>query len=182
MQTRDPSQPIWPVRLAWLAVFIATSLLFSAVLRCAVPLVAFVAICALRQRRREALLSVAVIWLAVEGLGFTALHFPVEPSAFAWAAAVGGALLAATGAAASVARNTRGIARVVGTLLTAFCAYEGLLVAVTLAAGASLQAYTPTILLQVLALNGATFAGLLAVRALAAEARARHRLSAIKRA
>ena len=174
MQTRRSALLSWPTRLIWLAIFIGTAVLFSTVLKCAVPLVAFAAICALRQSRRAALLSVGIVWLAIETIGFTALHFRAVPSAFGWGAAVGGALLAATGAAGAVADRTSGAIRIVTVFAAALCLYEGVLIAVTLAVGASLQAYTPVILLQVLVLNAVTFAGLLAVRALKAGAPARH--------
>ena len=177
MQTRYSALPSWPTRIVWPAVFIGTAVLFSTVLGCAVPLVAFAAICALRQSRRAALLSVGLVWLAIEAIGFTALHFPAVPSAFGWGAAVGGALLAATGAANAVAERTSGAIRIVTVFAVTLCLYQGLLIAVTLAVGASLQAYTPDILLQVLFLNAVTFAGLLAVRALKAGAPARHNTS-----
>ena len=140
MQTRESALPFRPSRLIWLAVFIGTAVLFSTVLGCAVPLVAFAAICALRQSRRAALLSVGIVWLAIEAIGFTALHFPAVPSAFGWGAAVGGALLGATGAAAAAAGRTSGVIRIVTAFAVALGLYEGILIAVTLAVGGSLQA------------------------------------------
>jgi hypothetical protein len=177
MQTRESALPAWPIRLIWLAVFVATAVLFSTVLGCAVPLVAFAAICALRQSRRAALLSVGLLWLAIEAIGFTALHFPAIPSAFGWGMAVGAALLAATGAASAVAGRTRGAMRIVMAFVVTLGLYESILIAITLAVGARLQAYTPGILLQVSFLNAVTFAGLLAVRALKAGFPARHSVS-----
>lgn len=163
MKTHDPLR----TRLAWLAAFVAASLVFTLGLGCEVPLIAFAAICGMRQTRREALMFVAVVWLVDELVGFTAWHYPMTPVGLGWAAAVGTAILAATWVAASAARRISGVAGTVAALLSAFAVYEGLLLAASMVAGAVTQeAFTPAILGQVLAFNAATFAGLLAVRAL----------------
>lgn len=173
MQNRAISLLRGSAPLAWLAALIATGFVFIALLGCAVPLIAFAAICALRQHSRHALLSVAVIWLALESLGFTALHFPLEPSALGWAAAVGIALLTATAAAAMLARHTHGATRIVTTFAAVLCLYEALLATTTWAVGGSLQAFTPVVLLQVSALNALAYAGLVVARAFTAGAVAR---------
>lgn len=167
MKTNDPSHAALRTRLVWLAAFVGASLVFTLGLGCEVPLIAFAAICGLRQTRREALLFVAGIWLVDELVGFTAWHYPLTLAGLGWAAAVGVAILAATWAVAGATRRTSGIAGVIAALLGAFAVYEGLLWIVSMAAGAATkEAFTPVILAQVLAFNAATFAGLLAVRAL----------------
>lgn len=167
MKTHDPSQAPLRTRLAWLAAFIGASLVFTLGLGCEVPLIAFAAICGLRQKRREALLFVAAVWLVDELVGFSAWHYPMTASGFGWAAAVGVAILMTTWAVGIVARRLAGAAGIVAAFTGAFVLYEVLLGATSFAAGAmTREAFSPAILGQVLALNGATFAGLLAVRAL----------------
>lgn len=167
MKTHDPSHAALRTRLVWLAAFLGASLVFTLGLGCEVPLIAFAAICGLRQTRREALLFVAAVWLVDELVGFTAWHYPVTPAGLGWAAAVAVAILAATWATAGAARRTSGVVRLGTALISAFAVYEGVLWIASMAAGAATrQAFTPAILGEVLAFNAATFAGLLAVRAL----------------
>lgn len=164
------SSASWGARAAWLAAFVLATTLFTAGLTCAVPLVAFAAICALRQRRGQALLSMGLLWLASELIGFTLLGFPVGAVAFGWAALVGAALLAATWAAGSVARRVPRTAGLLATFATAFAVYESVLWAVSRLVGAAAGAFTSGILTQVLVLNAVTFAALLLVGALTTRA------------
>ncbi len=167
MKTYDPSHASWRTRLAWLAAFVGASLIFSLGLGCEVPLVAFAALCGLRQSRREALLFVSVVWLTDELVGFTAWHYPAGLAGFGWAVAVGAAILAATWSAGTVARRATSAVGTVGAFISAFAVFEALLWIVSIAAGAmTKQAFAPVILAEVLGFNAATFAGLLAVRAL----------------
>ncbi len=168
MNHHHRSSASWGVRAAWLAAFLLTTLLFSLGLTCAVPLVAFGAICALRQSRGQALLFTATLWLATEVIGFTLLRFPTGLAAFGWGALVGAALLAATAAASAVARRVPGVAGITVTYLGAFGLYEGLLWGVSRAIGGASGAFTVGILTQVFVLNGVTFAALVLVGALTA--------------
>lgn len=163
----------WRTRAAWLAAFLLATALFSVGLTCAVPLVAFAAICALRQSRGQALLFAGVLWLAGELIGFaglTPLNFPIGWAAFGWAALVGAAILTATWTAHSVARRIPGAGGVVAVFVAAFGVYESVLWAVSRLAGEAAQAFTSGILAQVLVLNGVTFAALLLVGALTSRA------------
>lgn len=162
------SSASWGVRAAWLAAFLLTTLLFSVGLTCAVPLVAFAAICALRQSRPQALLFTGALWLATELIGFTLLRFPVGLAAFGWGALVGVALMIATLAAGAAAQRVPRVAGVVATFLSAFVAYEGVLWAVSRMVGGASGAFTTGILAQVFVLNGATFGALMLVGALTA--------------
>ena len=160
------SSASWGVRAAWLAAFLLTTLLFSVGLTCAVPLVAFGAICALRQSRGQALAFTAALWLATEVIGFTLLRFPVSLAAFGWGALVGAALLVATAAASAAARRVPGAAGILATYLSAFGLYEGLLWAVNRVVGGASGAFAPGILTQVFVLTGATYSALVLVGAL----------------
>ncbi len=168
MNHHHRSSAPWLTRAAWLGAFLLATLLFSVGLTCAVPLVAFAAICALRQSRSQALLFVTVLWLATELIGFSLLHYPTGRAAFGWAALLGVALLAATAAAGEFARRVPRAAGVVGALAAAFGVYEGVLWAVSRMVGAAQGAFTVGILTEVFVLNAVTFAALLLVGALTA--------------
>ncbi len=160
----------WGTRTAWLGAFLLATVLFSVGLTCAVPLVAFAAICAVRQPRGQALLFTAVLWLATELVGFTLLRFPITGVAFGWGALVGAALLAATWAAGTLARRMPRVAGMPVAFAAAFGVYEGVLWAVSRALGAAKGAFTADILFQVFVLNVVTFIALLVVGALTTRA------------
>jgi hypothetical protein len=178
MNHHHRSSASWGVRSAWLAAFLLTTVLFSMGLTCAVPLVAFGAICALRQSRTAALLFTATLWLATELIGFTLLHFPIGLAAFGWGALVGAALLAATVAASAIARRVPGAVGIAVTYLGAFGLYEGLLWGVSRAVGGARDAFTVGILTQVFVLNGVTYAALVLVGALTAGRNAKRPVAA----
>lgn len=167
MNIHDSSQATLLTRLAWLAAFLGATLILTLGLGCEVPLIAFAALCGLRLARRHALLFVAAVWLTDELVGFTAWHYPMTAAGFGWAAAVGVGILAATWAAGLAGRRTAGVTRFIAAFFSAFAVYEALLWVVDMAAGVRIrEAFGPAVLGQVLAINGATFAGLLLVRAL----------------
>lgn len=163
----------WSTRAAWLAAFVLATVLFGAGLTCAVPLVAFAAICALRQSRAQALAFMAVLWLADELVVFTLLHVPAGAVAFGWAALVGAAVLAATWTAGALARRVPRAAGAVAAFVAAFAVYESVLWAVSRLLGAARSAFATGILGQVFVLNAVTFAALLLVGALTARAAGR---------
>ncbi len=173
MNYNHRSSSPWTARAAWLGAFVLSVALFSAGLTCAVPLVAFAAICALRQNRAQALLFMAVLWLADELIAFTLLGFPVNAVAFGWAGLIGAAILAATWAASTVAQRSTRAVGIVGAFATAFGVYEGGMWVVSSLIGAAHGAFTAGILLQVLVLNAVTFAALLLVGALGSRSASR---------
>lgn len=178
MHHHHRSSVSWGARAAWLGSFVLAAALFGAGLTCAVPLVAFAAICALRQSRGYALLSVGLLWLAGELMGFTVLHFPLGAVALGWGALVGAALLAAAWAAGSVARRLPGATGIVAAFVTAFGLYECVLWTVSRMVGAAAGAFTAAILTQVFILNAVTFVALLLVGALTTRSTARASLLA----
>ena len=170
MQQLDRSSTAWSGRLGWLAALLATSLIFSLGLACAVPLAGLAALAAWRQSRRDALLCIAAVWLVNQCVGFAALGYPLDLPTLGWGVALGAAALAATWAASGLSRRTRGLGGATLVFVAAFAVYEGLLWSVTQAVGATTVAYQPLIVARILALNGATFAGLLAASAFQARA------------
>ncbi len=167
----------WGVCAAWLGAFVFAVALFGAGLTCAVPLVAFAALCALRLGRGQALLFVGALWLADEVIEFALLHLPLAPAALGWAALFGVAALAATAVAGEVARRAPKAAGTVGAFLAAFAAYEGVMWAVSRMVGGARDAFGVGILGQVFALNAVTFGALLVVGALSARSGALSTLS-----
>lgn len=78
--------------------------LASFALACATPFAAFAAIAAAMLPLRPALLVVTGAWLVNQGIGFGALHYPIDGNTMLWGAVIGIAALAATAASSAVLR------------------------------------------------------------------------------
>lgn len=152
------SVPAWRAPL-WIALLVLASVVFSLGFACAVPLAAFAALAALTLSRRDALLLVGAVWLTNQIAGFTVLHYPLDPSTFAWGAVLGAIALASTLAAQWV-KGQVPLAGGAFVFLAAFAVYEGSLVAISLAFGSGLSNFTPSIVRRILAINFAAFAAL----------------------
>jgi hypothetical protein len=117
--------PHWRKPL-WIAFLALASLVFSLGFACAVPLAAFAAIAALTLSRRDAFALVGAVWLANQIAGFAIHHYPLEPSTFAWGAALGTVALASTLAALWAKGSRTGWTFAVAAFLAAFTVYEGI--------------------------------------------------------
>ena len=78
--------------------------LASFALACATPFAAFAVIAAAMLPLRPALLVVTGAWLVNQGIGFGALHYPIDGNTMLWCAVIGIAALAATAASSAVLR------------------------------------------------------------------------------
>jgi hypothetical protein len=78
--------------------------LASLALACATPFAAFAVIAAAMLPLRSALLVATGAWLVNQGIGFGALHYPIDASTLLWGLLIGIAALVATAVAASVMR------------------------------------------------------------------------------
>src|ERR1700740_701981 len=78
--------------------------LASFALACATPFAAFAVIAAAMLPLRPALLVVTGAWLVTEGIGFGALHYPIDGNTMLWGAVIGIAALAATAGSSAVLR------------------------------------------------------------------------------
>src|SRR6202012_828255 len=78
--------------------------LASFALACATPFAAFAVIAAAMLPLRPALLVVTGAWLVNQGIGFCALHYPIDGNTMLWGAVIGIAALAATAASSAVLR------------------------------------------------------------------------------
>ncbi len=148
-------------RPAWLAFLIVASFVFSLGFACAVPLAAFAAGAALTLQRRDALLVTVGVWLANQAVGFGLLHYPTDPTTLIWGVVLGVVTVAATAAAQMIAaRLAHPLAAALAAFAGAFIVYEGGLFLAALRLG-GMDAFAPDIMIQVLGLNLAGFAGLL---------------------
>jgi hypothetical protein len=78
--------------------------LASFALACATPFAAFAVIAAAMLPLRPALLVVTGAWLVNQGIGFGALHYPIDGNTMLWGLVIGIAALAATVTSAAVLR------------------------------------------------------------------------------
>jgi hypothetical protein len=166
-QSRSP-QATWR-HLLWLAVLVAASLAFTLGLACAVPLAAFAAAAGLTLSRQDALILIAVVWLANQLVGFTVLEYPWTASTFAWGAALGAVAILATLAGQWTIRHSIGAGRAVSyvaTFLVAFAVYEATLFTVSAILLGGTEIYTAAIQGRILAINAIGFGGLLVLHRL----------------
>jgi hypothetical protein len=157
-------------RLVWLAALVAASIGLSLGFACAVPLAAFAAIAALTSNRSTATALVLVIILANQCVGLAFLHYPA--AGLVWGGAFAFVGVAGVFAADWTYRSTalaHPVVAYVSVFLAAFAAYEGGLFLITVvAAPGDLATYAAPVVLRILVINAAAFAGLLAAGRIAA--------------
>ena len=138
--------------------------LASFALACATPFAAFAVIAAAMLPLRQALLVVTGAWLVNQGIGFGALHYPIDGNTMLWGAAIGIAALAATAAASAVLRslpqNSTPLVLAVA-LICGYGVYELALLAATPVLGGA-DSFTAAIVAQIGVSNAAWLIGLVA--------------------
>jgi hypothetical protein len=138
--------------------------LASFALACATPFAAFAVIAAAMLPLRPALLVVTGAWLVNQGIGFGALHYPIDGNTMLWGAAIGFAALAATAAASAVLRslpqNSTPLVLAVA-LICGYGVYELALLAATPVLGGA-DSFTAAIVAQIGVSNAAWLIGLVA--------------------
>jgi len=154
----------------WSALLLAASLGFTFGFACAVPFAAFGVIAALTLSGRDALLLSVALWLVNQIIGFTILHYPWDGPTLIWGAVLGSVAVLSTAAAQAGIRGRGAVAAGPASFAAAFVVYEGSLYLVSAAALGGTEDFTAAIVLRILAINGAAFAGLLAVSILIAAA------------
>lgn len=87
------------------ALLIVSCALASFAFACATPFAACAVVAAAMLPLRPALLVVTGAWLVNQGIGFGALHYPIDPSTIAWGFVIGAAALLSTAAASTVLRR-----------------------------------------------------------------------------
>ena len=146
------------------AILTVACALASFALACATPFAAFAVIAAAILPLRPALLVVTGAWLVNQGIGFGALHYPIDANTMLWGAALCVATLAATAVSSAVMRALpqSGTPLVLAlALIGGYGVYElALLVATPFLGGAS--DFTAAILAQIGLTNAAWLIGLVA--------------------
>ena len=155
----------------WLGSLLAASLGFTLGFACAVPFAAFGAVAALTLGRRDAILITIALWLLNQIIGFTVLHYPWDAMTLAWGAILGVvALLSTATALAAVGGRRVSLVAALTSVVAAFAVYEGSLYLVSALAMGGTEDFAAATVLQILEINAAAFAGLLAIGWLIAKA------------
>lgn len=145
------------------AALTASCALASFALACATPFAAFAVVAAAMLPLRPALLVVTGAWLINQGIGFGALHYPIDGNTMLWGAAIGVAALAATAITALVLRSLpQGRTLVLALALAcAYAGYEIVLLAATPFLGGA-DSFTTAIVGRIALLNVVWLIGLVA--------------------
>ncbi|BAM88052.1 hypothetical protein S58_20450 [Bradyrhizobium oligotrophicum S58] len=139
--------------------------LASFVFACATPFAAFAVVAAAMLPLRTALPAVLGAWLVNQGIGFGALHYPVDPTTLAWGAVIGVAALGATivaRIALAALRTAPAPVAFAVTLIGAYAAYELVLLAATAMLGGA-ASFTLAIVARLGLTSAAWLVGLVAV-------------------
>ena len=147
------------------ALLTAACALASFVFACATPFAAFAVIAAAMLPLRSALPAVLGAWLVNQGIGFGALHYPVDANTLAWGATIGAAALGATivaRLALATLRTAPAPVAFAGALLGAYAAYELVLLAATPMLGGA-ASFTVAIVARLGLTSAAWLVGLVAV-------------------
>jgi hypothetical protein len=145
----------------WLALLIAASLLFTLGIACAVPFAAFGAIVAITLPQRDALLVTLALWLINQIVGFAVLHYPWDAMTLTWGAILAAiAVLSTVAAQATIGRYSL-VTTAIASFAAAFAVYEGGLYLISASIMGGSEDFAAAIVVQILAINAAAFAGLL---------------------
>jgi hypothetical protein len=103
----SPLDPVEPrhAPLFCFALLTGACALASFALACVTPFTAFAVIAAAMLPLRPALLVVTGAWLVNQGIGFGAMHYPIDSNTTLWGLVIGIAALAATVTSAAVLRR-----------------------------------------------------------------------------
>lgn len=155
----------------WITLVAGSSLLFSLSLACATPFAALATIAGTTMSRRHALLLVAAAWLANQTVGYLILGYPRTWDSFTWGAAIGIAAALATLVTREFAgRFGRTLALATG-FVVAFIVYESALFAATAVLPSGAEAFSPSVVGEIFAINVLALAGLIAMHWAAVRAR-----------
>lgn len=138
--------------------------LASFALACATPFAAFAVIAAATLPLRPALLVATGAWLVNQGIGFGALHYPIDGNTMLWGLVIGIATLAATAISATVLRalpQTNAPLALALALVGSYGIYELVLLAATPFLGGASD-FTAAIVAQIGFTNVAWLIGLVA--------------------
>ena len=150
----------------WTVILTTAVVAGSVALSCTTPFAALAVALAATVGLRASLSAIALVWAVNQIVGFTWFHFPWTANAFGQGAAIGVAALLGTVAAHAVLRR-RGLVRLGLALLVSFAVYEATLWLAALVLGGR-ETFAMPIVLQIALINGAWFAGMIALNEIAA--------------
>jgi hypothetical protein len=165
-ESSDPSRG-WR-RAVWLALLVVASVVFSLAFACATPFPAFAAAAACTLPRRDTITVSLGVWLANQGIGFAFLGYPWTGNCVAWGVALGLSAVVATLCADWVVGrlgHTHTILRYAVALVTAFVAYEAVLIVSSLGLGGT-ENFTAVIQWRIFKINAGALLGLVALQQL----------------
>jgi hypothetical protein len=150
---------VWPFALA--AVAFGGSLAFA----CIFPFVAIAVVCAATMRAREAVATVAAVWIVNQVVGFTLMSYPHDASTYAWGIAIGVSSVASAIIAMTIVGAGRrlSVVRLIAAGVAAFATYEGLLFGFALYAG-GLETFSGDIVGMIARNDALWLAGLMVLR------------------
>ncbi len=122
---REPASRL--IRVLWLVALVGGATLATGVFACATPFSAVAAMAALTLPRRAAVMSVALLWLGNQIIGFGVAGYPLTANAFAWGAALLVAVVVSTLAAAPVRdalREQSTVVRFAAAFAAAFVSFQ----------------------------------------------------------
>lgn len=152
----------------WIALVIALAMLGSFAYACAAPLAAIAALAALTLGRTEGLILVVATWLINQFVGYALLDYPHTFSSYAWGLAIGAGAVLGFLAARTVASNAHTRWLVIPLVfVTAFVFYQtGMFAAASTFTSAG-NAFSTSIVSEVVTINAVAFAGFLVVHRIA---------------
>lgn len=155
--------------LGWNAIILLSTILFSLIFACATPFAALAGLAALHLRRTEGLSLIVAAWFINQLIGYGLLTYPQSWDSFAWGAAIGiagisSALIAYAVDHAMTGRET--VLRGLSVFVSAFIVYELVLLAACTILPSGEEAFSFDVVMQILAINGLAFIGLLALQRL----------------
>jgi hypothetical protein len=156
-------------RLGWGVILTTVTVASTLLVACGTPFVALATLGALFLPRRDAVVLIAVNWLANQTIGFAFLHYPHTWECYRGGLDIGFAAVSCVCAALLAERVLRKAAPVVaalGSFAVAFVTYEGLLYAISPHAHAA--DFALPIVGYIFLVNSIAFVGLLLIKALAA--------------
>jgi hypothetical protein len=169
VNVRPRSSPDTSLGLLWLGSLIATSALLTTLYTCITPFTALAAIFVTTLSRRQAMSSMAAVWITNQIVGFGVLNYPRTTETFAWGIAIcAAALLGTLAADITVCRlaSWRSSAQTIAGFVSAFMLYEAALYAFAASVVGGAGAFGPRIIGQVLLVNTVMLVALLALRQL----------------
>jgi hypothetical protein len=117
------NRPVWLCAAILLAACASASLVFA----CATPFAAFAVLAAAVLPLRSALVTIGLVWVLNQAIGFCILDYPRDPNAVAWGLGMLAAALITTAAAAGMFRRFAGMsvyAIYPIALMAAYAVYE----------------------------------------------------------